>query len=307
MGFFSSVGRVLNGGSTSESSSSSRSGFALLPTEIQNVFKNYATGLNTLFDDGASDGLFTPIPQTPYEDKALASTMTGVTPTAESLAADINMQMNPFDQHVIDTINREAQGDYSILKQGLDEAGQFGSNRHILGANDIDLTRLNQIGSFKQDQYNKALDNTLNQLTQSRVADIGLQFGAGEFLRNLDLQTKQAPISAYTTFGQLLGVLPTSGGSESSSASESESSNGIGSTIAGIAGAFSDKRLKTDIEKVGEENGLNRYSFRFKGDPTRFIGVMAQEVKKLFPEAVGERHGYLTVDYDKIGQKLELA
>lgn len=307
MGFFSSVSKLIGGGSESESSSTNRSGFALLPSEIQDVYKNYASGLQDLFADGAADNLFVPLGQTEYEDRALASTLAGVTPTAETLASDIAMQMNPFDDAVINTINREAAGDYSILKQAANEAGQFGSNRQLLGANDIEERRLDQIGRFKQDQYNRALDNSLNQLTQSRAGDIGLQFGAGEFLRGLDAQTRQAPISAYSTYGNLLGVLPTSGGSEGSSSSSSDSQNGIGSTIAGIAGAFSDKRLKTDIEKVGERNGFNLYSFRYKWSPVKFIGVMAQEVQKLLPEAVGERDGFLTVDYGKLGFDMEVA
>ena len=307
MGFFSSVSRVLGGGSDSQSSSQNRSGFALLPGSIQGAYTDYASGLRDLFDDGASDFRFDPMDQNIYEDRALDTILQGVTPTAESLSKDVNMLMNPFDDHVINTINREAQGDYSILKQGLNEAGQFGSNRQILGANDIEQTRLNTIGSFKQDQFNRALDNTLNELTQSRAADTGLQFGAGEFVRGLDLQEKQTPINAYRSFGELLGVLPTSGGSVGNSSSSSSSDEGIGDTIAGIAGAFSDKRLKTDIEKVGKKNGFNLYSFRFKGHATKFVGVMAQEVEKIMPEAVGERDGFLTVDYDKIGLELEAA
>lgn len=302
MGFFSSVSKLIGGGSESESSSTNRSGFALLPSEIQDVYKNYASGLQDLFGDGAADDLFVPLGQTEYEDRALASTLAGVTPTAETLASDIAMQMNPFDDAVINTINREAGGDYSILKQAANEAGQFGSNRQLLGANDIEERRLDQIGRFKQDQYNRALDNSLNQLTQSRAGDIGLQFGAGEFLRGLDTQTRQAPVNAYGTYGNLLGVLPTSGGSEGSSSSSSDSQNGIGSTIAGIAGAFSDERLKTIHRKVGEENGHNLYEFSYLSDPERrYIGVIAQEVKEKNPDAVFVEDGYLKVDYNRIG------
>lgn len=303
MGFFSSVSKLIGGGSESESSSTSKSGFSLLPSEIQNVYKNYATGLNSLFDNGAADSLYTPLAQTDYETKALASSLQGVTPTAESLQSDIAMQMNPYDNYVIDEINRQAQGDYSILKQAANEAGQMGSNRQMLGANDIDLSRLNQIGQFKQDQYNTAVDNSLNQLTNARAGDIALQFGAGDFLRGLDTQTKQAPINAYTSFGQLLGVLPTSGGSESSSSSSSDSQNGIGSSIAGIAAAFSDERLKDIYRKVGEENGYNLYEFSYKDDPEhhRYVGVIAQEVKEKNPDAVFVEDGYLKVRYDRIG------
>ena len=52
-------------------------------------------------------------------------------------------------------------------------------------------------------------------------------------------------------------------------------------------------------------DGLELYRFRYKGsDHTAYVGVMAQEVQKIEPSAVGhDRDGYLTVDYDRIGLK----
>lgn len=73
----------------------------------------------------------------------------------------------------------------------------------------------------------------------------------------------------------------------------------IASTVGGLASIFSDRRLKTDIEKVGEDpDGLGRYLFRYKGLPARFVGVMADEVAKLRPWALGPKiAGYATVNY----------
>lgn len=65
-----------------------------------------------------------------------------------------------------------------------------------------------------------------------------------------------------------------------------------------MKGLFSDRRLKENIRKIGKlDNGLNVYSFRYKGDPRTVIGLMADEVEKVRPEAVGEFAGYKTVDY----------
>lgn len=72
---------------------------------------------------------------------------------------------------------------------------------------------------------------------------------------------------------------------------------------AGLFSMFSDERLKTDIKRVGKtDKGLPIYTYRYKGelgdiDPGLHLGVMAQEVQKKFPEAVGKVGGYLTVDY----------
>lgn len=64
---------------------------------------------------------------------------------------------------------------------------------------------------------------------------------------------------------------------------------------------FSDERLKEDIAPVGSLNdGQTVYSYRYKGDPTPRIGLMAQEVAETHPEAVAEHpSGYLMVDYGR--------
>lgn len=65
------------------------------------------------------------------------------------------------------------------------------------------------------------------------------------------------------------------------------------------AGLFSDRRLKTDIRKVGRlDNGLTVYSYRYKAGGPVQIGVMAQEVAQVNPDAVHTHEsGYLMVDY----------
>lgn len=226
MGFFSSVGKFLGGGS--EGSSAGTSGFKLLPPEIQDYYKDFATdAASYTLPSTANLDMYTPLDITDDEQSALSLIRDGLSPTAESLQSDIDMFMNPFDDYVIDAINRESQGDYSVLKSALSNAGQFGSNRDILGANDIDLTRLNQIGSFKQDQYNKAIDYTLNDLAGLRQQDIQNLLGAGEFERNIDLQNKQVPLAALDTAAKYLGILPESGGSQQ--VSKQSSTGGLSS------------------------------------------------------------------------------
>lgn len=73
----------------------------------------------------------------------------------------------------------------------------------------------------------------------------------------------------------------------------------IASTIGGIAGIFSDRRLKHAIEKVGEfADGLGVYVFSYLGSNQRHKGVMADEVERLRPWALGPKvAGYATVNY----------
>lgn len=84
---------------------------------------------------------------------------------------------------------------------------------------------------------------------------------------------------------------------------------GILGGVAGLsqAGLFSDRRLKENIRPVGFDEGtqLTLYEFNYKGRPgTRYVGVMADEVEVLHPEAVVEQDGYLAVNYAQLGLKL---
>jgi len=65
----------------------------------------------------------------------------------------------------------------------------------------------------------------------------------------------------------------------------------------------SDRRLKQDIVQVGVyPNGLPAYEFAYRECPTRrFIGVMADDVEQLIPEAVTEVGGYKVVNYGQLG------
>ena len=65
----------------------------------------------------------------------------------------------------------------------------------------------------------------------------------------------------------------------------------------------SDTRLKRDIHAIGRlASGLTLYRFRYLWSDVEMVGVMAQEVLKVAPEAVimGE-DGYYRVDYERLG------
>jgi hypothetical protein len=71
-------------------------------------------------------------------------------------------------------------------------------------------------------------------------------------------------------------------------------------------GFFSDKRLKKDVKEIGEtHDGQPIYSYKYKGNDRTQIGLMAQDVEKRHPEAVGLMGGYKTVDYKKATEDAE--
>ncbi len=73
----------------------------------------------------------------------------------------------------------------------------------------------------------------------------------------------------------------------------------IGGGLGALAGYYSDRRLKTDITRVGTlDSGLPVYRYRYKGDFHYQIGVMADEVREVRPNAVSrDISGYDRVNY----------
>ncbi len=69
----------------------------------------------------------------------------------------------------------------------------------------------------------------------------------------------------------------------------------------------SDIRLKHDIVMLGHlDNGLGFYRFSYNGSDKAYVGVMAQEVQTVMPDAVVRgRDGYLLVNYDRLGLRME--
>jgi hypothetical protein len=72
-------------------------------------------------------------------------------------------------------------------------------------------------------------------------------------------------------------------------------------------GRRSDIRLKHDIALLGHlDNSLGFYRFSYNDSDKAYVGVMAQEVQAVMPEAVIRgRDGYLEVLYDRIGLKFQ--
>lgn len=73
------------------------------------------------------------------------------------------------------------------------------------------------------------------------------------------------------------------------------------STLSDLGYMPSDVRLKTDIKRVGRtDEGLGVYTYRFKAGGPKQMGVLAQEVSRVRPDAVRSAGGVLHVNYGKI-------
>jgi hypothetical protein len=164
-----------------------------------------------------------------------------------------------------------------------------------------------------------AVAQTLSQQGQqfAEKARVGLQTTLGgrtdlelreeARLRNLQTKYELANQTGASQFEQdkiatLLGVT----GQQISGARQAIAANQSmwGQIIGGVASAVvagSDRKLKKNINKIGESpSGLNIYSFEFKNSKYGeglFQGVMSDEVPQ---EVVSQKDGYDAVDYSKL-------
>jgi hypothetical protein len=74
----------------------------------------------------------------------------------------------------------------------------------------------------------------------------------------------------------------------------------------GGSGGASDRRLKADVVQVGQlRAGIPLYRFRYLGRNEVYIGVMAQDVLPLVPDAViADASGFMRVDYARLGTRM---
>jgi Protein of unknown function (DUF3300)/Chaperone of endosialidase len=82
---------------------------------------------------------------------------------------------------------------------------------------------------------------------------------------------------------------------------------GGGGGFRGGGGRRSDFRVKHDVRLLGRlDNGLGFYRFAYDGSDKAYVGVIAQEVQTVEPQAVVVgRDGYLRVLYGRLGFKMQ--
>lgn len=108
---------------------------------------------------------------------------------------------------------------------------------------------------------------------------------------------------ASAAYGTQAGIGNAQSQAELARSSGAQNLLGLGQSAAGLAAnvlplMFSDARVKEDIEPVGELfDGQRIYRYRYIGDATPRIGLMAQEVEQIEPDAVHDIGGIKAVDY----------
>lgn len=190
--------------------------------------------------------------------------------------------------------------------------------------------KANLAGNIAQIGGNAAAGQATNFLNSARSA-ASLFGSTGNNLANMYMQTGSNLANLYTNQANVMGNAALASGQASAnmwsglgnvvggafgnwnpsfSFGGSSTPASTGFTVPGSGGqspqqfySNSDARLKTNVEKIGEHDGINIYRWEWNDeakamgidDPT--IGVMAHEVPD---EYVVEKDGYLMVDYGRL-------
>jgi hypothetical protein len=188
------------------------------------------------------------------------------------------------------------QGEEALLQNVSATGGLRGGN--IQGA----------LGQFRPAMLQAEIDRqygrlagltTLGQQSAAGVGTAGIQTGARISALEGDIGSAQAG-GALASGKALSGVFNLPSQFLGLQYGYAGSPGGAGTTP-GLSGIFSDRRLKTNIERISTRpDGLGVYEFEYIWGGGKHIGLMAQEVLGIYPDAVGSVGGYYTVDYSRV-------
>ncbi len=201
-----------------------------------------------------------------------------------------------------------------FARQGAVDQRMAAAQQFATGVQGLNFNQIGQYGSLSGSLANTASQTVTNPVLQS--------LGFGNLNPGYSGSTGSAGGSVAIPQVGTNSLFPTNSSSAAdiygtnfnaqSAAAISAANNQAALQAAGlnaagsIAGGFlSDKRLKTDIKKVGKsKSGIPEYEYSYKTDrlKRRYRGAMAQDLEKLRPSAVVEDPitGLKAVDYRQI-------
>ena len=198
------------------------------------------------------------------------------------------------------------------LRQQLsgEQLSQFGANEQLRSSrNAEDANRFGLNQSLRQQLFGERANNyNMDQALRKQLISEGLMKRT-QPINELAMLLGQAPALQMPQFPGVtqyqqqapdyMGMVQSNYAQQANARAQQQAGmwSGLGS-IAGGLFSLSDRRLKDDIKPIGKlDNGLTVYSYRFKGTSAYQIGLMADEVEMVRPEAVGEYDGFKTVNY----------
>jgi hypothetical protein len=193
---------------------------------------------------------------------------------------------------------------YSPMATGGTQA--YGALNNLLGVGgDADAQQGAYNNYLNNSGFNYIMDNAMQGVTNSAAGKYLLRSGAtakglqdrASNISKTFFQDYLDRLGQSSQLGLGAGSLISGAGQYSKGTGGTQGSQGLlGSALQAAPFIFSDPALKTDIKPVGT---LTVYDYRYKDDPsgTKRRGFMADEVKKVHPDAMGPTvSGFKTID-----------
>lgn len=181
---------------------------------------------------------------------------------------------------------------------------------------------------FQQQTMNPALQAMVTQsgidqagaglATQKGAGLAALLTGKAQGLAGLSTEEAENLANIQLGLGTNIANLESGLGAAEAAAGQASAEAGMAGTamafdLAGdIAGAFapvpkpSDRRIKENIKYVGKGiNGLNKYNYNYIGNPAKYVGYMAQEVREVSPDSVSDINGVLYVTSPYLPERID--
>jgi hypothetical protein len=308
---FPGVTSLLGGGSQQQTNTTTNEPWAAMQPYMRDVFAQ-GQGLYN-----SSGGLASLSPETRQAQGLYAQraqTGSPITGAAQGLAGSIlrGEQLDPNNSPYFSGGLNSILGD---VKGQLNS--QFRGNNYGTSAHQEWLSKglTNAAAPYFQQSYENNLNRQYGLLSQAPdlanmdYGDIGILSTLGAQKDARAQAERDAPWANLQRYQQAIGGFGNPGSTTNTPYHTNPTGELLGNAanlavLGKMLGFLSDRRLKKDIEKVGErEDGLNVYEFRFtwdKDDQPKRVGLMADEVKGVYPDAVGDFGGFATVDYSRL-------
>lgn len=199
---------------------------------------------------------------------------------------------------------KESAGYQWMMDQTMQAASRQGAasgfGTGINSSGNVGIAMQNRAAGLASQEYY----NMFNALKGISGASEGYGVAAQDRYGNMLTSAAQGKADAHTGRGLMQGQ------------SQAILGHGIGQQGDNIAKSImsSDARLKKNIRRVGKDGALNKYKWEWNekayeafGLEGEQVGYLAQEVRKVMPEAVTSIKGYLAIDYGYLNELKEEA
>ncbi len=239
--------------------------------------------------------------QTPGLSDALATIRNDVTNSVNGMFAGAGRDLSGLNQQALARGISQGEAPVIVSQYNQNVANRLNAANGALGAGQSTAGTLSGLQQTQFGNQLQGLETGINTVPTATNSNINQQLSAANSLYGLPVQNL-AQLEALTVPIAGLGRQYEGNTNSQSDTTKTDSPLSMISQGVGIFNSlFSDPDLKADAREVGKlHDGQKVYAYRYKDDPngTTRIGLMADEVQKKVPEAVGLLGGFRTVNYE---------